>query len=190
MFESADQKSDLIEIVRAIRESDPVVLEKIYREQYFKTEQLILNNNGTKDDAKDMYQQAFTILWRNVQQDKFVPESLFSIEAYLLKIVKYKWIDYLRSGHFKNQTDMMINIEVEQKEESLYDEEQENRLNLVKNKFKLLGKDCRKLLTSFYYKKYSFRAIAANMGWTEATARNNKYRCLEKLRSLITKNEL
>jgi DNA-directed RNA polymerase specialized sigma24 family protein len=31
------------------------------------------------------------------------------------------------------------------------------------------------------------KEIAKDMGWTEATAKNNKYRCMEKLRSMINK---
>ncbi len=188
MFEGADQKkSDLIELLRAIRENNPVVLEKIYREQYYKTEQFILNNNGTRDDAKDIYQQAFTVLWRNVQLDKLNNQNVESIAGYLLKIVKHKWIDHLRSAYVKHGSNSIESDSIFLIEEDLTDEEQEAKLNLIKLCFHKLGEDCKKVLTDFYYKKKSLKAIALKMGWAETTARNNKYRCIEKLRTLVYK---
>lgn len=188
MFEGADQKkSDLIELLRAIRENNPVVLEKIYREQYYKTEQFILNNNGTRDDAKDIYQQAFTVLWRNVQLDKLNNQNVESIAGYLLKIVKHKWIDHLRSAYVKHGSNSIESDSILLIEEDLTDEEQEAKLNLIKLCFHKLGEDCKKVLTDFYYKKKSLKAIALKMGWAETTARNNKYRCIEKLRTLVYK---
>ncbi|RYD82846.1 MAG: sigma-70 family RNA polymerase sigma factor [Sphingobacteriales bacterium] len=59
----------------------------------------------------------------------------------------------------------------------------------VAENFKKLGANCRQLLTDFYFKKESLRTIAANFKWTEATAKNNKYRCIEKLKILLKSNK-
>lgn len=188
MFEGADQKkSDLIELLRAIGENNPVVLEKIYREHYHKAEQHILNNSGTKDDAKDIYQQAFTILWRNVQLDKLNSQNVESIAGYLFKIVKHKWIDYLRTAYAKHRFNIVEPDSILKIEEDLYDEEQDAKFKIIKTHFQKLGEACKEVLTDFYFKKTSLKTIAKRMGWTETTARNNKYRCIEKLRIMIHK---
>ena len=50
--------------------------------------------------------------------------------------------------------------------------------------FKKLGKECKELLEVFYFEKKSLREIAAQFNIGEASARNKKYRCIQKLRSL------
>ena len=64
-------------------------------------------------------------------------------------------------------------------------EEQEEQLQQMKTHFAKLGSTCKDVLLRFYYKKESLRNIATSQGWTEATARNNKYRCLQQLKGLM-----
>ncbi|HEY0040609.1 MAG TPA: hypothetical protein VGB71_08105, partial [Flavisolibacter sp.] len=58
-------------------------------------------------------------------------------------------------------------------------------LAAVRENFTKLGNNCRELLNRFYFQKESLRTIALAFQWTEATAKNNKYRCLQQLRELI-----
>jgi len=58
-------------------------------------------------------------------------------------------------------------------------------LELVKEEYERLGDPCRELLNRFYFKKESMREIAAHFSWTEASAKNNKYRCLQRLRNMV-----
>ncbi len=51
--------------------------------------------------------------------------------------------------------------------------------------FKLLGNPCKQLLTTFYFEKKSLREIADELQIEENTARNKKYRCMEKLREMV-----
>ena len=55
----------------------------------------------TEEEAKDIYQEAFIIVWRNVQLEKFTPGNESEVAGYLFNVAKYKWIDHLRSNHFK-----------------------------------------------------------------------------------------
>jgi DNA-directed RNA polymerase specialized sigma24 family protein len=41
------------------------------------------------------------------------------------------------------------------------------------------------VLTLYYFMKQSMSKIAAVFSWTEATAKNNKYRCLQRLRNMV-----
>ena len=50
-----------------LKESDEKVLQYIYVSNYPRIEQYVLGNNGTADDARDIYQEAFLAVWRNVQ---------------------------------------------------------------------------------------------------------------------------
>ena len=51
--------------------------------------------------------------------------------------------------------------------------------------FKNLGQPCKQLLSTFYFDKKSLKDIASELKIKEATARNKKYRCMEKLRAVV-----
>lgn len=169
----------------AIKANDEGALKSLYQGNYNKVEMYILNNNGTIEDAKDIYQEAFIAVWRNIQLDKFYPENEHALTGYLYRIAKNKWLDHLRSAHYKKVT--QINEATDHLPEDNMPEEDARYVTEVKNNFKQLGANCRDILTRFYYQKESMRTIAAYFKWTEATAKNNKYRCLQKLRELIKK---
>lgn len=169
----------------AIKANDEGALKSLYAGNYFKIEKYILSNNGTVEDAKDIFQEAFIAVWRNIQLEKFYPENENALEGYLFRIAKNKWLDHLRSGHYKKITRIYDAEDI--LPEDILPEENIEYINEVKNKFKNLGEKCREVLTRFYYKKESMRTIAEKFQWTEATAKNNKYRCLQRLRELLKK---
>jgi RNA polymerase sigma factor (sigma-70 family) len=167
----------------AFKANDEVTLRTFYEDNYDKTEKYILNNSGTIEHAKDIYQEAFIAVWRNIQLDKFYPENEQSLAGYLYRIAKNKWLDHLRSGHHKKT--MPLADSAEDITDELSSPEDEKYITDVKKQFGQLGKNCQEILTSFYYRKESLRTIAQKLEWTEATARNNKYRCLQRLRELL-----
>lgn len=169
----------------AIKANDEAVLKSLYENNYFKIEKYVLNNSGSIEQAKDIYQEAFIAVWRNIQLDKFYPENENALTGYLYQIARNKWLDYLRSSHFKKHTPL---TKLENRlAEDIDNEEDNSYIASVKSKFEQLGENCREVLTRFYYKKQSMKIIAEKFDWTEATARNNKYRCLQRLRELMKK---
>lgn len=123
-------------------------------------------------------------MWRNIQLDKFQPKNDTALDGYLYQIARNKWMDYLRSS-YHTKTVRMEKISVVEESDSVHPD-QEAHLLAVKKHFANIGDNCRKVLTMYYYQKQSLRKIAETMDWTEATAKNNKYRCIQKLRELIT----
>ncbi|HYO23063.1 MAG TPA: RNA polymerase sigma factor [Flavisolibacter sp.] len=167
----------------AIRENDEAALKALYTENYRKVEAYVLANSGTADEAKDVYQEAFIAVWRNIQLNKFAPVSETSLGGYLYQVAKNKWLDHLRSSHYQKV------VALDGKEnEAAVEEQSDNReayLLAVRKNFAKLGSTCRELLQRFYFQKESLRTIGMAFQWTEATAKNNKYRCLQQLRELI-----
>jgi len=57
----------------------------------------------------------------------------------------------------------------------------------VNKAIETLGGPCKQLLESFYYQKLSWGEIASLIGYsTPASARNQKYKCLERIRSIVS----
>lgn len=171
------------DFLNAIKISSPGILQQLYTDNYPAIENYIINNNGSAAEAKDIFQEAFVAVWRNVQLDKFDPKNKNEFAAYLFRVCKNKWISFLRSASYKNVRPLEKETEEIAAEEITAEEQ--NYLAAVMDSFKKLGDNCQELLTRFYYKKESLRKIADQFEWTEATARNNKYRCIEKLRHLL-----
>ncbi len=155
----------------------------VYVQHFDKIKFFVLQNNGSEDDAKDVYQDAFVTVWRNIQLDKFKPQNETSLGGYIYQIAKYKWIDQLRSVKYKKTIPLAEANIAFIEEETLADDDVEY-IEAVKANYRQLGDQCKKLLNLFYFEKESMREIAVHFSWTEASAKNNKYRCLQKLREM------
>ena len=68
--------------------------------------------------------------------------------------------------------------------ETLEENDNENRFRKLEEHFNQLGEKCKAILHQFYYKKSSMKEIAALFNYEEKTAKNEKYRCMKKLRAL------
>ena len=182
--DTATNKINPIDQIEAIKADDNRVLKALYQDNYPKIEKFILANNGSSDQARDIYQEAFIACWRNIQLDKFIPENDTALSGYLYRIARNKWMDHLRSAHYQ-RTIPLIEGQADQAEEITISTDQQAYLQAVKENFSRLGDSCRDVLTRFYFRKESMSTIAAAFNWTDATARNTKYRCLQKLKDFL-----
>ncbi|MEI9943645.1 MAG: RNA polymerase sigma factor [Chitinophagaceae bacterium] len=170
--------------INLLKANDEQALKSLYVANYSKIESYILNNNGSVDDAKDIYQEAFVAVWRNIQLDKVSMEDADKFHGYLFRVAQYKWLDQLRSTKRK-KTNSLSEIEIAEEAPVQLDEQEEDYLTKVKMHYAAMGEPCKDVLHRFYFLKQSMSEIAAFFSWTEATAKNNKYRCLQRLRNLI-----
>ncbi|WP_296383680.1 sigma-70 family RNA polymerase sigma factor [Winogradskyella sp.] len=176
----------------AVQNNDTQVLKNLYVTNYPKIEILVLKNNGSKDQAKDIYQDAFLAVWQNIKQNKFVPKSESSINGYLYTIAKNKWLDVLRSQGYKKTivASQLNHFEIKDEENNNIDDDilKDKRLEDVMLAFKNLGQACKSLLRKFYFEKKSMNLIAEELALDSASTRNKKYRCMQKLREIALKN--
>lgn len=172
-----------------IRNNNQRVLQLIYAENFEKVRRYILNNSGTEDNARDVYQEAFLAFWHNIHQSKFEIQPNHSLEGYLFQIAKYKWLDTLRQN--KNQPtrslpeEYSLHVKEEEKDEK---EEKWAELNHQLNSaLEELGDECKETLLQFYFYRNSLKKIAEYFGITESSAKNKKYRCIQKLKEIMVK---
>lgn len=145
--------------------------EKLYR-YYPVVKKLIKKNSGSTQDAEDIYQEALIILFRKANTPEFVLSS--SLNTYLYSVCRYLWSDQLKKKNRNPLQPEPIEVVVEPPVDDSYS-------HLATEAFRQLGEKCRKLLLAFYVSGHSMKEIASNLGFsTEAVAKNQKYRCLEK----------
>lgn len=172
----------------SIFDQDEMCLKAFYLSNYSSVRSYVLANSGTEEEAKDVYQEAIVIAWRKVENKSFTENYENALPAYIFKIAKLKWIDELRRKKAQLVKAKLIENEVEETEELIFDE-RDKLLTIIKQKLKQLDVKCQNLLMQFYYEEKKIKHLAEANNWTEATAKNNKYRCLEKLRKLIKEND-
>jgi len=180
------------EMVTAIKANDNLVLKKLYQDNFKKVKVFILQNNGSMPQAKDTYQEAFITMYQNIKAGKFTPTNQTALQGYLYQIAKNKWIDYLRSSRYKKTTQIEPDFQIKDEESSVLEFDVSSEEYSLQNKttkaFNQLGVECKKLLEDFYFQKKSLREIAMSFNIGEASARNKKYRCIQKLRKLVVPN--
>ena len=166
-----------------IKQNDATTLKELYKINFTKVKRYVLKNSGNEQQAKDVYQEAFLAMWRNIKNDKFSAESETAINGYIYTIAKNKWMDHLRSLRYKNTT--FINREIEFDEtETEENELQSRKIKLIMEAVSQLGERCQLLLKLFYFQRKPFKEIAQIMAMDEASARNAKYRCQEQLKKM------
>lgn len=108
-----------------IKQNDAATLKELYTANFVKVKRYVLKNSGDEQQAKDVYQEAFVAMWRNIKDDKFTAENETAINGYLFQIAKHKWLDYVRSVRYKNTT--FINREIEYDEPDLDENDTQNK---------------------------------------------------------------
>jgi RNA polymerase sigma factor (sigma-70 family) len=144
----------------------------------------ILNNSGTYDDARDIFQEAMIVLYENVKSERFVLTC--QIKTYLYSVCRRLWLKRLQySNRFTTQVEMLEEtVPVED------DIEQQEKLNadfaIMERALGSLGEPCKSLLEAYYLEKKHMTVIATMFGYTNAdNAKNQKYTCLIRLKKLF-----
>ena len=170
-------------IIELLRNKDyKKASEKLYT--YFPVvKKLILKNNGSKQDAEDIYQEALVILIRKTQDTNFTLTS--SLNTYLYSICRFLWNDELKK---KNKTiNDAQNLSYLKNEDFTEHVKEEAEYKQAENAFNLLGDKCKELLRFFYFNKMSMKEIADKLKFSsEKVAKNQKYRCIEKAKENLT----
>jgi len=160
----------------------------VYGRYYNMIESFITQNNGTKDDAKDIFQETMISLYNNVKNDKYSPDSKLS--TYLFTISKNIWYKKLR------KKGKMSNLEDNQHKQIASGEDIHGQLEYTEQQ-KLIGKllhkvgqECGKILKLFYFEKMRMVKIADKMDYSsEQVAKNQKSKCMKKLRIVVMSND-
>lgn len=177
--------------IESLKNNDSNALKLLYQKNYPKVEAYVLKNSGNREQAKDVFQEAFIVAWKNIKEDKFQAQNDSAVNGYLYTISKNKWLDYLRSKHHKKTVvaSTMNNFDNANTNFSENDDDilKEKRLEVIMHAFKDLGVACKSLLKKFYFEKKSMHTIAEELQLDAASTRNKKYRCMQKLKSLAIK---
>jgi len=180
------------QIVEAIKnnsiQNSEEALSAIYDSYYGMIERFIVKNNGTKDDAKDVFQDTIISMYNNIKADKYSADSKLS--TYLFSISRNTWFNKLKKNTALNKIDDYEHHQISSNEDihgDLEYTEHQKQIGMLLHK---VGSDCTKLLKLFYFEKMRMVKIATLMNYaSEKVAKNQKARCMKKLRTIVSSND-
>ncbi len=171
-------------LLKGLAEGDRKTIELIYKQHFNMIQSLVINNSGTSDDAKDVFQEALIVLYEKVRLGTF--ELNCQLKTYLYSVCKRLWLKRLQqsSRYFISEieTEPTVSVEVDMAEHEKRDADYERMNKAIVN----LGEPCKSLLEAYYINKLNMQDIAAQFGYTNAdNAKNQKYKCLMRLKKLF-----
>jgi len=160
------------EVLQRIRKGDERAVDFLYKKNYRMMVNLITKNNGTEEEAKDIFQEALIVFWRKAVTNELVLTS--KISTYLYSICHNLW---------RKELERKTKISYEEKDGvTSLDHDRQEKIDIVNRCINELGETCKKVLTYFYFDEMSMEDIAEKMGFANAdTAKTKKYKCKVEL---------
>ena len=81
---------DEIALLKGLAENNREAVETIYARHYNMVQSLIVNNNGTTDDARDIFQEAVIILYEKAKSGTFELNCL--LKTYIYSVARRLWL--------------------------------------------------------------------------------------------------
>ena len=170
-------------LLQGLARQEKKAIETIYKENFNLIQALVLNNNGSAEDAKDIFQEAMIVLYQKVQSGNV--ELNCQIKTFVYSVSRRLWLKRLvhqsrYSLHENHENIVLVDEDVE-------DHEQKNtEFSMMEKAMNSLGEPCKSLLEAFYMGKKGMQEIAESFGYTNAdNAKTQKYKCLLRLRKLF-----
>ena len=175
------------ELLELLKKGDSKGFKEIYLRTFKTVSHYVVDNSGRVEDAEDIFQDSLIALLNNLRRINFQLST--SIENYFLSIVRNLWLGQLKKRKVKNVENLdslsqqWINVPEEDVDAMALENERQEKLY---TEFGLLGEDCKKLLTGYYYYHKSLEELAKMMNYTYDFMKVKKFRCMKELRSKLT----
>jgi RNA polymerase sigma factor (sigma-70 family) len=176
------------ELIKGIKIHDSAILTYVYDTYYPIIEGYIIHNQGSREQARDIFQEAMIIVYNNIRADAL--ELTCKFGTYLYAICKNIWTQerkkYLKRAEILRQQPLQVNDPGPAEDPLL----QSHLTDLFNKHFEQLSKDCQKIL-SMYFNNFSVEDIRAEMNYKDLhhTA-DRKYRCKKSLINRIVNDPL
>jgi len=176
------------DLIKGIRNHDSSLLQYVYDTYYPIIEGYITHNQGSREQARDIFQDAMIIIYKRIKEEKLELSCKFG--TYLYAICKNIWTQerkkYLLRAEKLRQQALVVHDPGPADDPLL----QNHLTNLFNKHFEDLSRDCQKIL-SMYFNNFSVEDIRAAMNYKDLhhTA-DRKYRCKKSLINRIVNDPL
>lgn len=174
---------NLRKTLEGLKVRDPKVLRIIYKDHYPNVLGYIIQNGGSEDDAKDIFQETIMVVYKLLDAGDLDIQQDFG--SYLIGIAKRLHLKQLRGRRIHARFVQQEKPDFLEEHPSDIELENERELNLIRNNIFKLGDECKKILM-WAAQGMSNEEIASKMGYkSEKTVRTKKYKCKSILIEMI-----
>lgn len=177
------QNQELIDLIKQGEHHS--ALDELYK-NYKAFENAFVRSGGKRHNAKDVYQGALLVLIEKISTPDFILTC--SVHSYL-----YGICHNLSKEYFRKKDRYIVNLPVDSENDidlSGVDEiiERERKYQALDEVLLKIGQKCIDILHLFYHDELQMSTIAEKLGFkSENSAKTQKYKCLEKARSISKK---
>jgi RNA polymerase sigma factor (sigma-70 family) len=144
-------------VFRAIGNNEKDAIEAVYKENYSLIQHFVVSNNGSEDDARDIFQEAMMVLYEKSRQPEF--ELTCQIRTYLYSVCRRLWLKKLQyNRRIESQVenfDKIVPVE-----EDIEDHDKLNGQYLImRTAMGKIGEPCKSLIEAFYVHRKTCRKL-------------------------------
>ena len=171
-------------LLKGLANNDSKAVEMLYKSHFGSIQHFVLNNNGSLDDARDVFQEAMMVLYEKSRSPEF--ELTCQIRTYLYSVCRRLWLKKLQYAR-RIETQVENHDKVVAVEEDMEQHEKLTQQYLsMRSAMGKIGEPCKSLIEAFYVHRKNMHEIASFFGYTNAdNAKNQKYKCLVRLKKLF-----
>lgn len=158
-----------------ILENNSAYIASLYDSCFNSVKKMVMNNSGTEDEAYDIFQEAFVVLFQKCNEKDFVLSCHPC--TYLGSVSRNKWLKELERRKKEKKKILKLTDENIDDKVSAHME----RERLVAKYFLLLTERCQKILQLGCIEDLPGRDVAEKTGHTYGGYRVAKYECLQNL---------
>ena len=172
------------ELLLGLAKGEDKSLEIIYSENFPVVLRMILQHNGSEDDAKDVFQEAIIVLYEKVQKNDFTLSS--RLKTFLYSVCRHLWLKKVHRTYGLYALTPELEEVIPAAEELEEHEARDQEFRIMEGAMSSIGQPCQTILEDYYLHKKSMQEIAASFGYTNAdNAKTQKYKCLSRLKKLF-----
>ena len=166
--------------VNALRRRDEAAFRHLYTQYYPMVEWIVLRNQGTKDDAADVFQETLLVLIRNLDSDDW--QLTASLKTYLYAVSHKRWMKRLyQKSRYELVQQETLN---EWADEPTGCEAEAVSSHPLTRWLQQITQHCQRLIQLLFFENKK----AADAGYKNAhTAQNQQYKCLEQIRRVASR---
>lgn len=154
-------------------------LDYVYQHVYPAVERYVVANQGTAEEARDVFQDTLLIMLRQVRKPGFQLTS--SLNTYVFSISKHLWLQHLKQK--TKFTSISVDDLAERADESTDTEAKSSAIDRLATILSSITVTCLTLLTALFFERKSIATLMHEMGYANRhTVQNQKYKCLMQAR--------
>jgi len=153
----------------------------LYEKYFYVLSSYIEQNQGSREDAEDIFQEVVLTFIDLVRKNKFRGES--SVKTFLFAVNRNIWLNELKKRGRQLKRNEKFSVEQPDAEPGV--EKMISNREARKQVFSIiesLGEVCKKILLAFYYENLPISEILTRLDYqNEQVVRNKKAKCMKSL---------